>query len=433
MFNFAKNFFVSGLFWLLASGVGYAFEVQEITSAKGIKAWLVEAHDVPILSMNFSFAGGRIFEQAGKEGSLSLLTDMLVEGAGDMSSDAIKLAKIRMSSSFGFYNSADFTSGYLNSLSKNRDATAKLLKLTLEKPRFEEAAFERLRDQALQSEAQGRVDQWAIADGAWFAAAFPGHFYGRNSKGTQASLKALKTDDLRQLWVLLANRRDLRVAVVGDITAAELSALLDSVFGDLPDFTPAKAAATVALAKGPVEVKIKYEGPQTVVYFGNPSLAKDASEDWTSNVLAEILGGRASFARLTQALREKSGLTYGVSFSDYSWMHADVQLGTFSTATETAEKAVAVLREQLALMARDGPTAEELRKTKSFINGSYALRFSDNSSIASELLAVLEQVNEVGYFRDRPAKVNAVTLAGVRDAAAKLLKPENQVVVIVGK
>ena len=115
---------------MLASGVGYAFEVQEITSAKGIKAWLVEAHDVPILSMNFSFAGGRIFEQAGKEGSLSLLTDMLVEGAGDMSSDAIKLAKIRMSSSFGFYNSADFTSGYLNSLSKNRDATAKLLRVT---------------------------------------------------------------------------------------------------------------------------------------------------------------------------------------------------------------------------------------------------------------------------------------------------------------
>ncbi len=433
MFNSMKCIFLAGLLFLFASGAGHAFEVQEITSAKGIKAWLVEAHDVPILSMNFSFAGGRIFEQAGKEGSHSLLTDMLVEGAGDMSSDAIKLAKIRMSSSFGFYSSADFTSGYLNSLSKNREATAKLLKLTLEKPRFEEAAFERLRDQALQSEAQGRVDQWAIADDAWFAAAFPGHIYGRNNKGTQTSLKSLKTDDLRLLWASLANQRDMRVAVVGDITAAELSALLDKIFGDLPDFPPTKAAANIALAKGPVELKVKYEGPQTVVYFGNPGLARDGGEDWTSNVLAEILGGRASFARLTQALREKSGLTYGVSFSDYSWMHADVQLGTFSTANETAEKAVAVLRQQLALMAKNGPTAEELRKTKSFINGSYPLRFSDNSSIASELLAVLEQGNAITYFKDRPGKVNAVTIDDVRSAAAKLLRPENQIIVVVGK
>jgi zinc protease len=433
MFKLIHPLVAAFLFLFCVAETVQAFEVQEITSAKGIKAWLVESHDVPILSMNFSFSGGRIFERSGREGSHALLADMLVEGAGNLSSDEIKQSKVRMTSSFGFYSSADFTSGYLNTLTKNLEPTANLLKLTLEKPRFEEAAFERLRDQALQNETQSKVDQTSIADDAWFAAAFPGHIYGRSNRGTQASLKSLKTNDLRLLWTSLANRRDLRVAVVGDITAKELSTLLDKTFGDLPDFPIAKVAANVELAKGPVELRIKYEGPQTIVYFGNPGLADRGDEDWPSNVLAEILGGGASFARLTQALREKSGLTYSVNFSDYSWTHADVQLGSFSTASETAAQALTVLRQQMALMAKDGPTSEELRKTKSYINGSYPLRFSDNSSIASELLMVLERGKSVSYFKDRPGNVNAVTIENVRAAAAKLLKPENQIVVIVGK
>jgi zinc protease len=410
-----------------------AFEVQEVTSSKGIKAWLVESHDIPIISMMFSMPGGRNFEEPGKEGTHALMADMLDEGAGDFTSEAFKAARTRMTSRLSFFTDGDYTSGYMATLSKNRDATANLLQQALTRPRFEEAAFARLRDQAIQDVAQSAVDQQTIADDTWFQLAFPGHIYGRSGKGTAPSLQSLTTDDLRKLWKATASRHELRVAVVGDITPDDLKAMLDRTFGELPDVATDFSALNTEIAKGPIEKRVIYNGPQTIVYFGNPALPGEGREGWSSYVLAELLGGQASFARLTEALREKSGLTYSVGFTDYSWRYASVQLGTFSTASTTAEQALKILNEELGTIAETGPTAEELRKIKSYMNGSYALRFSDNDSIASELLFVMQRGNDAGYFKDRINKVNAVTVEDVKAAAAKLLRPENRIVVVVGK
>jgi zinc protease len=433
MHNFLFRFMSVFFFALLAAIQAQAFEVQEVISPKGIKAWLVESHDIPILSLMFSIPGGRNFEQPGKEGAHALLADMLDEGAGPFSSEDFKAARTRMTSRVGFYTDGDYTSGYLSTLSKNRDATLNLLQQAMESPRFEEKSFERFRDQALQDVAQGLVDQTTIADDTWFATAFPGHIYGRDGKGTVSSLKALTTEDLRAVWKATANRRELRVAVVGDITPAELKDLLDRTFGGLPDAPLNIATPRVDMAKGPIEKRVAYTGPQTVVYFGSPALPGEGREGWSSYVLAEILGGQASFARLTQALREKSGLTYSVGFAKYSWRYAAVQLGTFSTATATTEQALQMLKQELANIAQTGPTVEELRKIKSYMNGSYALRFSDNDSITSELLSVLQRGNDVSYFKERANKINAVTVSDVKSAAAKLLQPENQIIVVVGQ
>jgi zinc protease len=212
-----------------------------------------------------------------------------------------------------------------------------------------------------------------------------------------------------------------------------LRLLLDSTFGDLPDVATDFTSLQTTLAKGPIEKRVPYDGPQTIVYFGNPSLPGEGIEGWSSYVLAELLGGQASFARLTQALREKSGLTYSVGLTDYSWRYASVQLGTFSTATATAEQALKVLDQELASIAATGPTVEELRKIKSYMNGSYALRFADNDSIATELLFAKQWDQVGGYFKARADKVNAVSVEDVKAAAAKLLKPENRIVVVVGK
>lgn len=429
-----RSFFLSLIAgFLFAIAHAAAFEVQEVVSPQGVKAWLVESHNVPIVSMMFSMPGGRNFEPPGKEGAHAIMADMLVEGAGSLSSDQFKAEKVRMSSRLSFYTGGDFTSGYMSALSKNRDSTADLLKQALENPRFEEPSFSRLRDQAKQNAAAGKVDQNTIADDTWFATAFPGHIYGRGGTGTESSLNSLTTDDLRALWKATANRRNLQVAVVGDITPAELSVMLDRTFGGLPDHPSTITTQHVDMAKGPLEKRIDYDGPQTVVYFGNPALPGETRAGWSSAVLAEILGGQASFARLTQALREKSGLTYGIGLGNYTWSHASVQVGSFSTATATAEKALALLKQQFADIAQTGPTSVELRKIKSYMNGSYALRFSDNDSIANELLFVMQQGNGVGYFKERPNRINAVTIDDVKDAAAKLLKPENQIIVVVGK
>ncbi len=62
----------------------HAMKIQEIKSPGGIEAWLVEAHENPLLALKFSFEGGNAQDPAGKDGVANFLTAMLDEGAGDL-------------------------------------------------------------------------------------------------------------------------------------------------------------------------------------------------------------------------------------------------------------------------------------------------------------------------------------------------------------
>lgn len=412
---------------------GLAFEIQTVTSAKGVKAWLVEAHTVPIISMNFSFDGGAGLDPPGKGGAADVMAMMLTEGAGELSAAAFKTEMSRLSMDLRFNATSDMVEGTLASLSKNRDATLALLKLAITKPRFDTDAFARVQPLALQGRKNYELDQNNVANNAWAARAFPGHVYGRPSAGTSATVETLKTADLAPLHRAMFNRRTLKVAVVGDIDAATLARLLDDVFGELPDEAPATVTNNVTVAKGPVFDIIDYDGPQTVIQFGVPSIAGDGRDSWAAYLLSEILAGGATFARLNQSLREKSGLTYGVSYVDANVPHASFQVGSFSTSNETAKQALDVLRSELARMAQDGPTEEELQKVKSYMNGAYPLRFTTNMAISDILLTAQQRGRGTDFMQVRPGKVDAVTLTDVKTVAKQLLTPENQIIVMVGK
>ncbi len=64
----------------------HAMKIQVVKSPGGIEAWLVEAHNNPLLALKFSFEGGSAQDPAGKEGVANFITAMLDEGAGDIKS-----------------------------------------------------------------------------------------------------------------------------------------------------------------------------------------------------------------------------------------------------------------------------------------------------------------------------------------------------------
>ena len=65
-------------------------DIREITSPKGIKAWFVEDHTLPVIALRFAFEGGSAQDPAGKEGLARLMSSLFDEGAGDLDSDAFQ-------------------------------------------------------------------------------------------------------------------------------------------------------------------------------------------------------------------------------------------------------------------------------------------------------------------------------------------------------
>jgi len=410
-----------------------AIEIQEVTSPGGIKAWLVESPTIPLIAMNFAFRGGAALDPKGKEGLANFLTGMLDEGAGALDSKAFQ-AKVdelamKMSFSVGF----DWFEGSFQTLSRNRDETFKLLKLALASPRFDSEPLERVRGQFLVSAKLDLEEPESIASRAWMKRAFGDHPYARESDGTPDSLTRITAQDLRDLHQRLFTRKGLEIAVVGDIDAETLKRLLDETFGSLPDRDPPVSPAEAAATPGPSLEIIDRDMPQSVMIFGGPGIKRTDPDFIPAYVMSFILGGGGAGSWLTDEIRERRGLTYGVSFGLYPLDHAGLVLGSLGTRNEKAGEALDVMRSVLKRYVVEGPSQRELDEAKTYLTGSYPLRFDSNSKIANQLLAIQQDDLGIDYINKRNGLIAGVTLDQVKAQAKRLIDPATLIVTVVGQ
>jgi zinc protease len=415
-----------------AEGVGDHLAVQRIVSPGGIEAWLVEEKAVPIVALEIAFEAGSRFDSAEKAGLAGLMAGLLDEGAGDLSSEAFKAALEDKAIRMSFGASRDTVEGSLRTLAPYTAQAFRLFALALSRPRFDTAAVERVREQILVSLAQEESDPGSVASKAWFADALAGHPYARPVYGTPASIKSIKRADIVAAHKQALGRDRMKIAVVGAIDAATLARLLDETFGGLPALGPAPAPAPIFIPTGKNIDIVKRDIPQSVVQFGAPGLEVADPDFIPAYVMNYVLGGGGFASRLMEEIREKRGLTYGISTSLSILQGGGLFVGGFSTRNESAGEAYRLLLAEIARMAKDGVSDAELMDAKTYLTGSFALRFNTNDKIANQLLSYQVLGYPIDYINRRNDLVRAVTKADVSRAAARLLKTDAFVFVVVG-
>lgn len=152
----------------------------------------------------------------------------------------------------------------------------------------------------------------------------------------------------------------------------------------------------------------------------------------TAYVMNHILGTGFS-SRLNQEVREKRGLTYGVSSFLVPYARAALYMGSLSSENDKMAEAMQVIRTEWARMATDGATPEELLAAQQYLTGSYPLRFDSNGAIAGILAGLQFAGLPIEYVADRNDLINAITLEDLNRVAARLLQPDNLSIVIVGQ
>jgi zinc protease len=150
-------------------------------------------------------------------------------------------------------------------------------------------------------------------------------------------------------------------------------------------------------------------------------------------VLNEMLGGGRFSARLMTEVREKRGLTYGIGTGLAPLDLGAYWAGQFSSDNGKVAEAIAVVREQWARAAAGEITQAELDATKTYMTGSYPLRWNGNGPIAGILVGMQMQGLPIDYAEGRNALVAAVTLEDVKRVAARLMRPEALHFVVVGQ
>src|SRR5690606_23901062 len=377
------------LFWLSALPAFAALDIREVVSPGGIRAWLVEALDVPFAALEIRFKGGTRLDLARKRGATVLMTSLRERGpadagAADLDAQAFATRREALAASLSFDAHEDAVEVSARFLTENRGEAAALLKSALTEPRFDGEAIERVRAQILSIIQSNGKDPDHIAGDRFRALAFGDHPYGSSDMGTLDSVGGLGRDDIVAAWSNAIARDRLFVGAVGDISADELGLLLDELLGALPAQGAAMPAVTRPALTGGVTV-VPFDSPQSVVVFGHEGIARDDRDFFAAFVLNQILGGSGFSSRLMDEVREKRGLTYGISSFLVTRDLANTWQGGFASANEKVAEAVRVIVDQWRAAAGGGITDAQLDAAKTYLTGAYPLRFDGNSRIASIL------------------------------------------------
>lgn len=409
-------------------------DIQEIKTPSGLSVWLVEDHRVPVISVDFAFRGaGAATDPEGKQGLAQLVSNTLDEGAGDLDAQSFQKALRDASISLSFSSSRDHFYGSLKTLTRNRDRAADLMALALTRPRFDLEAVERMRAANI-----SRIKS-SLTDPDWMAArimnsvAFAGHPYARNSGGTLTNLAAMTPEDLKGFVKTNLGRDRLLIAMTGDIKAAEVPAFLDRLFAGLPSGAAMSDLPETPIRGGGTTTLFPRDIPQSILSIMQPGI-KHTDPDYDAAVVMNFILGASGFgSRLTEEIREKRGLTYGIYTGLLTMDRAQALTLSGSTENKNAGEVLDLIRAEWKKMRGAPVTDKELADAKAYLIGSMPLALSSTDAISGLLLGLRLDGLPADYLDKKAEKIAAVGAADVARVSKKILDPAGLTVVIVGR
>jgi predicted Zn-dependent peptidase len=157
--------------------------------------------------------------------------------------------------------------------------------------------------------------------------------------------------------------------------------------------------------------------------LGAPGLARDDERRFALRVLDNVLGGTSS-SRLFQEVRERRGLAYSV-FSFQSLFATTGQIGLYlGTRPDNVAPALQVVADELALLRRDGFTAEELERSKQNVKGRMVLSLESTAARMNRLGSAVLNDLPLLSLDEAVRRIEAVTLDDLAALTGELLAPE---------
>lgn len=260
---------------------------------------------------------------------------------------------------------------------------------------------------------------------------------GRPIAGTTGSIEGMTPAQIRRFHRKHYVPSNTVISVAGALDHASVVKAVRSAFArndwlagtDAPAAPRARAARRRrALPAAQGQVLRPFEQVNLVV--GREGLTRDDERRYALAVLNTALGGGTS-SRLFQEVREARGLAYSV----YSFASQYADSGLVGVAAgclpDRVDDVLAVVREQLAVIARDGITADELDRGKSQLVGGMILGLEDSGSRMMRIGKNELIHGDLPGIDEITDRINAVTLDDVREVAADVFdRPE--VLAIVG-
>jgi len=429
-----KNKWLVLLSLLCFASVSYAGpKIEHWQTNNGARVFYVNAPGLPIVDLRIVFDAGSA-RDADKAGLSALTNSLLDEGTGELGADNVAEQFEGLGAQYGASAARDMAVATLRSLSDKviLDKALGLFSQVIAAPSFPEKSFQRNRKAMLVGLQVSSQRPNAIVKKEFYKQVFNDHPYSLDGKGTEPSLTNMQLQDVVAFHKKYYVANNAVIAIVGDIPRERATAIAERVSSGLKKGVRAEKIAKVAGLTGSINKRIKHESQQTHILVGQPGMHRGDPDYMTLYVGNHVFGGSGLVSRLSDSIREQRGLAYSV-YSYFSPMRED---GPFMMGMQTknsqAEDAVKLLNEELSRYVNEGPSEEELKRSKQNITGGFALRVDSNKKITQYIAMIGFYGLPLDYLDTFNAKVEAVTVDKIKDAFKRRIHPDKLVTVTVG-
>ena len=403
-------------------------KIEQFTLANGLQVFVVENHKLPKVAYSLSIDIDPV-----AEGDMA----GYVEASGQLMERGTKnRTKQQFDEQIDFIGATINTSStgiYAASLKKHQEKLLDMMSDVLMNADFKQEELDKIKKQTISGITSAKDDPDAIARNARAVLLYgKDHPYGEIA--TELTVENITLDKCKDYYTTYFKPNVAYLAVVGDVTVAEVKPLIEKYFGswEKGDVPVHKYRTPVAPEQPKVAVVHKEGAVQSVVNITYPINLKQNSPDVIkAKVMNAILGG-GSTARLFMNLREGHGYTYGA----YSSINPDKLVGSFNAnakvRNEVTDSAVTEFMVELNKMINEKVTEEDLQGVKNYMTGTFAYTLQDPQTIASFAINTKKYNLPADYYANYLKNLAAVMIEDVQEMAKKYITPTNAIILVVG-
>lgn len=409
-------------------------DVETFELDNGIKFYLVEDKEVPLIDLNMIIKAGSFMVPDDKVGLNSILTSAMRNGGSEAYPEnelnqllEDKAARIE----FGMGQNSGSAS--LNVLKEDFEELLPVLIDVMMNPIIPQEKI----DLAVRQQKSAIMRRNDNAQQIGFRE-FSKLIYGENSvQGRTTELYTLDNitrEDLIEFHQNAFRGENMMVGLVGDFDVEEIKPLLEEAFEAIPageenEFTFDEIDYEF---ESSIHFVDKSDVNQSVILMGHIGGMRDNPDYAALQAMNEVLSGGFS-GRLFQNVRSEQGLAYSVfgNYGSSSLYPGQFYAGIFTRSEATGE-AIKAVRAEMVKLQEEPISEQELEDTKDRIFNSLVFRNDSRSS-------VLYQRMNNEYF-GRPAdsferyieELRQVTAADIQRVAQEYMRPEQMKILVVG-
>ncbi|MBO6622657.1 MAG: insulinase family protein [Balneola sp.] len=408
--------------------------VEEFQLDNGIKFYLVEDKELPLIRITATIRTGSLQDPSGKEGLASITGELIREGGSEnYPADELNVLLEDKAAFMSTFIGQGSGSASMNILKEDFDELLPVFVDLVSNPLFPEDKIELSKTQRKSGISRRNDDQGSIANREYSKL-----IYGENSPLTRqieyATLDAISREDIVAFHKEAFVGNNMTFGVIGDFDTKEMKRKLEKAFGSLPAGTENNLIYPEVNYSFPSTVNFinKSDVNQSYVLVGHIGGLRENPDYAKLQMMNQILGG--GFAgRLFQTVRTDLGLAYAVGGGYGSNINYP---GTFSlfvmTKSSTTAEAIDALIVEVEKMQTNPVTKKELDDARDRFLNSLVFRYDSKQKILNERISNEYNGLSKDAFDKYVEELKKVTVSDIQDVAKEYLNPDKVQILVVG-